>query len=106
MTTGTPATKTKHGFIDWDMLTKINPREADPFLPSLDTTLAELCAWGVDNGYSHLWVMPMPAIEPTREWFEAARGEWDLLPVWTLKGASEDVAENRLRSVSGWRQKH
>ncbi len=109
--TTTPATKTKHGFLERNEHNQYLHMDGQGYTPMSneqypDLTLANLCAAGVDNGYTHLWILPSAGIEATRQWFEAARSEWDLLPTWTLKGADESVAENRLRSVSGWRQKH
>ncbi len=95
-------TDTKHGIIDWNAVAAIwNP---DPFLPPT-VTLAELCAYGVDGGFTHLWILPSAHIEPDIEYFRASKAEWDLLPTWELKGAPAGVP-NRLRSVTGFRAKH
>ena len=69
------------------------------------STLAQLCAAGVDNGYTHVWVLASAGIDPDIPYFKASKEDWDLLPTWTLKHAPSGIP-NHLRSVTGYRQKH
>ncbi len=92
---------TKHGIIDEVAL--IDIWNVDPFLPPT-ITLAEICAHGVDNGFSHLWILPGADITPNAEYFQASKAEWDLFPTWQYKNAPAGTP-NLLRSVSGYRQK-
>ncbi len=94
--------QTKHGIIDEVAMTAI--WNVDPFLPP-SVTLAELCAYGVDNGFTHLWITPGACITPDIPYFQTSKAEWDLLPTWELKAAPKGHP-NRLRSVTGFRQKH
>ena len=60
----------------------------DGGVPYLTPALADLCAYGVDNGYSHLWVLPSADITPDRAYVEASRGLWDLKAcTWQYKNA-------------------
>lgn len=93
---------TKHGIV-----TNCPPAQENVrilFVPPF-SSLADLCAFGVETGFTHLWILPGVGIDPTVEWVQQARGQWDLKAcTWEHKNAPKG-APNHLRSLYTFRDK-
>lgn len=65
-------------------------------------SLSDLCSLTLTSGFTHLWVLPGITPQPDEQFFQDAKGEWDLFPTWRDKVVIEGYP-NELVSVTGFR---